>query len=117
MKFYYWIIIGCAAAFLLITVLLLILKSKKKHKTPKLLIDQAYIEKLVSLIGGKENINNIDVDGNKLKVNVVNLDSANLEGIKEIASSGVFVTGNNIKTLFMYDSQALKEEIKKYKEK
>lgn len=111
---YVGLIIGGAA---LILVVLLIFILKRKKKTPKILIDQNYVENLINLLGKKDNINTIEVDGNKLKVDVIDLNKADLNGIKEIASSGVFVTGNVIKTLFMYDSKQLKEEIKKYKER
>lgn len=111
---YVGLIIG-GAVLLLIIIIFVILKCQKKE--PKVLIDQKYVENLINLLGSKENIDSIDVDGNKLKVLVFDLNKADLNGLKEVAKSGVFVTGNNIKTLFMYDSKALKEEIKKYKEK
>ena len=67
------------------------------------------------MFGGKENIDTIDVDGNKLKVNVKEVDNVDLEGIKQKANSGVFVVNNTIKTLFMYDSETLRKELNKYK--
>ena len=92
-----------------------LIKKHKLHKKPKLKNDEDYIYDLVNMFGGKENISSIDVDGNKLKVDVINLESCNLEGIKQKANSGVFVVNNTIKTLFMYDSETLRKELNKYK--
>lgn len=108
-----YFIIGGIVLFLLLIILIVVLKSKKKK--PKIKIDQKYIEDLIAKFGGKNNISKIEVDQNKLKVDVINRKIVNLEGIKEMASSGVFMTNNTIKTLFKYDSLALKEELKKYK--
>lgn len=100
---------------LIILILIIVLIKHKSSKKPKLKIDEAYVGELIELLGTKDNITKIDVDGNKLKVSVQDLSKCNLEGIKNKAQSGVFVTDNNIKTLFMYDSEALRKEINKYK--
>ena len=63
------------------------------------------------LLGDKDNIKDVNVDNGRLKITVDNLELVNLEGIKEIATSGVFVTGNIIKTLFRLDSITIKKEI------
>ena len=111
-----WLSIVLALIVLiLIIVLIKVIKTIKLHKKPKLKIDENYIKELIELFGGKDNIDSIDVDGNKLKVESKNLDLVNLEGIKEKANSGVFVVNNTIKTLFMYDSEALRKELNKYK--
>ena len=61
----------------------------------------------------KDNINDVTVDNGRLKFNVVDLDKVDLNGIKAIATSGVFVTGNIIKTLFKLDSQVIKQALEK----
>ncbi len=58
-------------------------------------------------------INDVTVDNGRLKFNVVDLDKVDLNGIKAIATSGVFVTGNIIKTLFKLDSQVIKQALEK----
>lgn len=107
--------IGGAILLILIIIICILVSKHKKHKKPKLKIDEAYVAELIKMLGEKSNISNIDVDGNKLKVTVVDLNKCDLEGIKTKAQSGVFVTNNNIKTLFMYDSETLRKEINKYK--
>lgn len=111
-----WLSITLAVVVLILLIVLVkVIKTVKKHKKPKLKIDENYIAELINLFGGKTNIDSIDVDGNKLKVEAKDLELVNLEGIKEKANSGVFVVNNTIKTLFMYDSETLRKELNKYK--
>lgn len=111
-----WFALGLSILGIIICIISIkLVKKHKKHKKPKLKIDEDYIIDLISLFGGRENIEKIDVDGNKLKVDVINLDNCNLDGIKQKANSGVFVVNNTIKTLFMYDSETLRKELNKYK--
>lgn len=111
-----WFALGLSILGIIICIISIkLIKKHKLHKKPKLKIDEAYIIELINLFGSKDNIKSIDVDGNKLKVDVINLDNVNLDGIKEKANSGVFVVNNTIKTLFMYDSETLRKELNKYK--
>ncbi|MBP5444678.1 MAG: hypothetical protein J6Y28_00765 [Acholeplasmatales bacterium] len=111
-----WFALGLSLLGIIICIISIkLVKKHKKHKKPKLKIDEAYVTDLINLFGGKENIDKIDVDGNKLKVDVKVVDNVDLNGIKEKAKSGVFVVNQTIKTLFMYDSATLKKELDKYK--
>ena len=111
-----WFALGLSLLGIIICIICIkLIKKHKLHKKPKLKIDEDYIIDLINLFGGKENINKIDVDGNKLKVDVIDLEACNLDGIKQKANSGVFVVNNTIKTLFMYDSETLRKELNKYK--
>ena len=76
-------------------------------------VDEEFINNLIHLLGEKDNINDVTVDNGRLKFNVVDLDKVDLNGIKAIATSGVFVTGNIIKTLFKLDSQVIKQALEK----
>ena len=108
-------IVGAILLLILIFVIVKIIKRHNLHKKPKLKIDEDYINRLIEAFGTKENISNIDVDGNKLKVEVLDVNKCNLDTIKLMANSGVFVVNNTIKTLFMYDSETLRKELNKYK--
>lgn len=111
-----WFALGLSILGIIICIISIkLIKKHKLHKKPKLKIDENYIIDLISLFGSKSNIKSIDVDGNKLKVDVINLDNVDLDGIKQKANSGVFVVNNTIKTLFMYDSETLRKELNKYK--
>ena len=105
------IAIICCAVVLLIAIVLVIVLLKKNKKGSRITINDEFINNLISLLGEKDNITDVQVDNGRLKIGVSDLDKVNLEGIKAIATSGVFVTGNIIKTLFRLDSKTIKEEI------
>ena len=107
-----WIIFVAVGALLLIIALISFIIIKKKSKGGKrITVNDEFITNLITLLGDKNNIKEINVDNGRLKITVDNLDLVNLEGIKGIATSGVFVTGNIIKTLFRLDSITIKKEI------
>jgi len=106
------ILVNVAVIVLAIIVVLIVVFSKKnKGKQPRIKLNDEFISNLISLLGEKDNINEVNVDNGRLKITVSDLDKANLEGIKAIATSGVFVTGSTIKTLFRLDSATIKKEI------
>ena len=99
-----------AAALALLTVLLIIfILYFRKPKGIK--IDEEFISNLLEILGGNNNIKEVSVDNGRLKFLVDDLDKVNLNALKEVSTSGVFVTGNVIKTLFKLDSQTIKKAI------
>ena len=101
--------------FVILVLVIIFLVRKKPKRKRKNNIDQEFINQIVTFLGVKENIDNIDVVETKLKINVVNLKLCQLENLKNITEGGIFVTGNVIKILFKYDSNELKEELNHYK--
>ncbi len=106
---YWWILLCVILAVAAIAVIVVILAKKPK----RIKVDDEFISNLVGLLGEVGNISKVDVDNGRLKITVKDLDIVNLEGIKEIASAGVFVTGNIIKVLFKLDSQIIKKAIER----
>ena len=105
-----WIFAVIGGAVVLIIIIALMFFAKRSGKKgPK--IDDEFINNLLSLLGEKDNINQINVDNGRLKITVNDLDKVNLEGIKAVATSGVFVTGNIIKTLFRLDSETIQKAL------
>lgn len=96
-------------AAIVLIIVFVVLKGKNKPKHIK--VDDEFTNNLINLLGGKDNIEEVTVDNGRLKFQVANLDTVDLEGIKTIATSGVFVTGNIIKTLFKLDSQIIKKAL------
>ena len=98
---------------LAIVVILLIKKNSKK--TPKIKIDDKFINDLLKAYGGIDNISSTALDNGsgRLRVSVKTLDLCNLDELKGFSTKGVFVTNNVIVTLFKYDSKRIKEEIDK----
>lgn len=95
----------------IITLVVILSLRKGKNKPKHIKVDDEFIDNLLNLLGGKDNIEDVTVDNGRLKFKVINLDPVDLNGIKAIATSGVFVTGNIIKTLFKLDSQIIKKAL------
>lgn len=103
------IIAGSVLALLAVTFSFIIMK--KKNSTPKIKIDDEFITTLIMYLGTLTNIKSVGVDNGRLKIEVNDLDVADLKAIQTMTTSGVFVTGNNIKLLFKYDSETIKKAI------
>ncbi len=91
------------ALIALVVALVIILILTKKGKS-KLVVDEQLISNLVSFLGGKENIVKYSNENARVKFEVKEINKVDLESLKTISKSGVFVTGNIVKTLFKYDS-------------
>ncbi len=109
------IISACILVVIISLGVVIALLKKKKKKVVTQNIDQEYINNIVTYLGGKDNIQDINVDQTKLKITVLNLKIVALDSLKELTSTGVFVSGNNIKILFKYESTVLKVALDKYK--
>ena len=111
-----WILcIGIILGVILIlgVVLFLLFGLRKKRENPQIKIDLEFINALLLGLGGKENIKELANDNGRVKFLVSDLDLLNTEKLKELAKSGVFISGNNVKLLFKYEAleviQMLKE--------
>ena len=104
------LIIGVIVAIVLVAVLVLFSVKGKKNKRIK--IDSNFIDNLFAILGGKDNVLEVLVDNARLKFKVENLDSVDLNALKDISNQGVFVTGDYIKTLFKFDSKDIMKAMK-----
>lgn len=110
MDYSHIIVIGLGVLVLfLIGLALFLIRKRRKPKGVK--VNNEFIDTLISYYGGINNINSVEVENSRLKIEVVDLDNVNLESIKENSSSGVFVTGNIIKTLYKLSSDQIKKSL------
>lgn len=100
-EFIFYPILGVVVFFLSFLIAFLIGKIKNKGHVK---VDEEFICTLIDSLGGKDNIKSYCVDNSRVKFELVNLTFAKLDTIKELSPKGVFITGNNIKTLFKYES-------------
>lgn len=111
-----WILyIGIVLATILIigAVLFFIcgLRSKREKKVVHVVIDEKFISDLLLGLGSEGNIKEVSIDNGRVKFKVNDLDSLDTDTLKTLSSSGVFITGNNVKLLFKYDSAVIFEEL------
>ena len=88
-------------------------KREKKLNKDRVIVDAVFMETLVEGIGKLENIECISIDNGRLKFKVLDLDLVNADLLKQLSTSGVFITANNVKLLFKYDSVDILNELTK----
>ena len=88
----------------LLIILLAILKSTKKDAN----LD---FNKLVELLGGKENIISTETNLSRFKVTLKDVSKANKEGIQKLGAKGIVEIDNQLKIILGPDSKQLKKYI------
>ena len=86
-------------------------KREKKSTIEHVVVDEEFMNDLLNGLGQSSNIENVSIDNGRLKFRVKDLDLLNPDLLKKISTSGVFITGNNVKLLFKYDSNVILEEL------
>lgn len=87
------------------------LRSKREVKEQGVVVDEQFIQDLLKGLGGMVNVETVSLDNGRIKFKVKDLDLVNGEALKALSTSGVFITGNNVKLLFKYDSKVILDEL------
>ena len=95
-------------AVVLIIVLLAILKATRKDAG----ID---FNRLVELLGGKDNIISTETNMSRLKVTLKDVSKANKEGIQKLGAKGIVEIDNTLKIILGAESKQLKKYIDELK--
>ena len=104
MQLYQYIII--IVIFLIIA--LAIVKSNKKDLSLE-------FNKLVELLGGKDNIVETEMEMSRFKVTLKDIAKANKEGIIKLGAQGVVEIDDQLKIIFGNDAKQLKKYIRELK--
>jgi phosphotransferase system IIB component len=107
------ILIPVVLALLLIFILVFIF-SKKTKKIKKINVSEELVVNIVLALGGKDNIVDIKEVSNRISFEVNDIKNIKFDDLKKLSNGGVFVTNNQVKTLFQTDSKVLKQKIKSY---
>ena len=100
------------AAVIIIGIVITLLIVNGKKGTKKIKIDAEFINNLATILGGKENILSVTNENGRIKFELSDLEKANLNDLKALSQSGVFVTNNTVKTLFPHDAKTISNAIK-----
>ena len=87
-------------AVLIIIALAIVRGNKKDFKLE--------INKLVDLLGGKDNIIDVEVEMSRFKVTLKDVTKANKEGIMKLGAKGVVEIDDQLKIIFGRDAKKLK---------
>lgn len=88
-----------------------IFKKKPKNEKKKQTMDPTVVLTFISLLGEKENIEQIVQDGSRTKVYVKDIEKCNLEQLKNEGVQNLFVTGNTLKMICPFDTEMLIDSI------
>lgn len=95
-------------AVALVIILLAIIKATKKDAG----LD---FNKLVELLGGKENIISTETNMSRFKVSLKDVTKANKEGIQKLGAKGIVEIDNQLKIILGSESKQLKKYIDEIK--
>lgn len=95
-------------AIVLIIVLLALLKAGRKD----IKLD---FNKLVELLGGKDNIVSTEINLSRFKVTLKDISKANKEGIQKLGAKGIVEIDNQLKIILGPESKQLKKYIDELK--
>ena len=104
MNYIEYVIIGV----ILLIVLLAILKATKKDA-------ELDFNKLVELLGGKDNIISTESNLSRFKVTLRDVSKANKEGIQKLGAKGIVEIDNQLKIILGPESRQLKKYIDEIK--
>lgn len=104
MEYIEYLIIGTV----LVIILLAVLKANKKDAN----LD---FNKLVELLGGKENIISTETNLSRFKVTLKDVSKANKEGIQKLGAKGIVEIDNQLKIILGPESKQLKKYIDEIK--
>ena len=104
MNYIEYIVIGV----ILLVVLLAILKATRKDA-------ELDFNKLVELLGGKDNIISTESNMSRFKVTLRDISKANKEGIQKLGAKGIVEIDNQLKIILGSESKQLKKYIDEIK--
>ena len=101
-----------AIIVLAIIILVVVLLIKKNKGPKKIKVDSEFINTLVTVLGGKENVLSVTNENGRIKFELEDLELAKLEELMALRQNGVFVTNNTVKTIFPHDAKTISNAIK-----
>jgi Phosphotransferase system IIB components len=95
-------------AFILVIIAIAIMKSKKRDF-------KLEANKLVELLGGKDNIENYDFNKSRFIVDLKDVNKANKEGIQKMGAQGIVEIDNQLKIILGENARQIKKYINELK--
>lgn len=101
------IILGVAVILFVIFYFVSGFRKKDAKPSERVVVDEEFIRTMLHGLGELNNINSVSVDNGRVKFSVKDLELLVTDELKALSTSGVFITGNNVKLLFKYDSKTI----------
>ena len=103
---------GCYEYLIVITILVIIAFAIMKSNKKDVNLD---LNKLVDLLGGKDNILETELEMSRFKVTLKDITKANKEGIIKLGAQGVVEIDDQLKIIFSNNAKQLKKYISELK--
>ena len=104
---YWWPVIVFAIIVLIGLYFIFLYKPKIENEG----LSQEKVRAIINIFGGIKNIKSISKDGSRYSYFLESVEKCNLEDIKSLGATGIFVSGNIIKLIFPFDADLIMEEI------
>lgn len=101
------IILGVAVILFVIFYFVSGFRKKEAKPSERVVVDEEFVSSMLHGLGELNNINSVSVDNGRVKFSVKDLELLVADELKALSTSGVFITGNNVKLLFKYDSNTI----------
>lgn len=101
------IILGVAVILFVVFYFVSGFRKKDAKPSERVVVDEEFIRTMLHGLGELNNINSVSVDNGRVKFSVKDLELLVTDELKALSTSGVFITGNNVKLLFKYDSNTI----------
>ena len=101
------IILGVAVILFVIFYFVSGFRKKEAKPGERVVVDEEFITTMLHGLGELNNINSVSVDNGRVKFSIKDLELLVTDELKALSTSGVFITGNNVKLLFKYDSSTI----------
>ncbi len=105
---YWWPVILCVLIVAVAFYFIFIYKPKPKD----LIVSDEEVDTIIQLFGGRENIVSVSKEGARFTFTLQKVESCNLEGIKKLGATGVFISGSNVKLIFPFNADRIVDIIK-----
>ncbi len=102
-KNFWWPVILCVLIVLIGFYFIYVHKPKPKLKP----LSEEEISLIINLFGGEANIKGVSKEGSRYSFILKNVEKCNLEKIKDLGATGVFVSGNAVKLIFPFNGDVI----------
>jgi len=103
----WWIILGVLAVIFVVAYVASLIRKGKKD----VVVDTGGFEEMLVVLGGIDNIVEVELEGTRIKVKVKELKKCEYAALKEHGASGVFVSGKTLKFLYPGHAKELYEHL------
>ena len=86
----------------------------RSQQEKKVVVNNEVAQNFLQLLGGKDNIISVTYEHSRLKVELKNIKIVQLDAIKSLGASGVFIAGNKLQAVIGSNAGELENALRAY---